>query len=166
MSRLCGNILVHPWFLEAGTVMGYMALPDEIDLTPVLTAALAQGKRLALPRCEADGRMTARLVERLEGLPRGAFGIREPQADAPELAAAEIDLILTPGMAFDPMGGRLGRGKGYYDRFLAGYPGRTMGICPVMRMLERVPMEGTDHRMDAVATEQTITLCGTEGDVW
>lgn len=160
-GALCRNVLVHPWFAAAETVMAYMAMPSEPDLEPVIREILARGKRLALPRCEAEGRLTARLVRHRSELIPGAFGILEPGGDLPVLDPAEIDLILTPGMAFDRTGNRLGRGKGYYDRFLAGFPGKTMGIC--WRTLEHIPAEDWDRPVDAVATENTVILCGMEG---
>ena len=163
---LCRNILDHPWFQAADTVMAYMAMPSEPDLGPVLEEILRQGKGLVLPRCEADGvTMTGRLVERLDALIPGVFGILEPSGDLPVVRAEEIDLILTPGMAFDPSGGRLGRGKGYYDRFLTGYTGHAVGVCRAGNLLERIPMEPGDVPMQAVITDRQALICGrTEDD--
>lgn len=162
-DALCGLILAHPWFRSARTVMAYYAaMPGEADLGPLLEETLRQSKILALPRCGAGGRMSAKRVLALSELVPGLYGIPEPPEDAPE--AADIDLVLAPGAAFDRTGGRLGRGGGYYDRFLADYSGRTMGVCYGARLLERVPMEAHDHRVDAVATDTAIILCGTESD--
>lgn len=155
-QRLCRNILSHPWFLAADVVMAYAALPDEPDLSPVLEEILKSGRRLALPRCGPDGTMTGHWIGSLGELTPGAYGIPEPPEDAPIAAALEIDLILAPGMAFDPSGGRLGRGKGYYDRFLVGYMGKTMGVCRQERLLAAVPMEEYDRRMDAVVTDEQV----------
>ncbi len=157
--RLCRHVLGHPWFHQAKTVMAYAAMPGEANLGQVLRETLEQGKRLVLPRCEPDGTMTARLISDLKELVPGTMGISEPQEDAPKVMPEEIDLVLVPGMAFDPLGGRLGRGKGYYDRFLAEYPGKSVGICYHGNLLEAVPMEGHDKTMDAVVTDQTIIQC-------
>lgn len=164
-KQLCENILSHPWFSQAGTVMAYAALAGEPDLEAVLDAALRLGKRLVLPRCEEKGIMTGRQITSLAQLETGAYGIREPAQSAVAIEPREIDLILVPGMAFDCRGGRLGRGAGYYDRYLAGYSGKTMGVCYQSRMMETVPMEEFDKKMDAVATDEHIILCGMEGDV-
>lgn len=163
-GALCRRILESEWFQTAETVLAYCAIAPEPDLEPVLEAALCQGKTLLLPRCEADGIMTARRILELGELQRGAYGIREPSPGAPEFPPERIQLILTPGMAFDRRGGRLGRGKGYYDRFLQNTNGMTVGVCFGARLLAQVPMEPHDRRMDAVVTEYETILCGMEGD--
>lgn len=164
-GALCRRILEHPWFLAAQTVMGYWAISPEPGLRPVLEACLAQGKALALPRCEADGTMTARRISSLSQLKPGAFGIPEPPAELPVVAPEQLDLILTPGMAFSPTGARLGRGKGYYDRFLERVRGKTMGICFEGRVLAELPVEPHDRFVDAVLTDQRAILCELEGEV-
>ncbi len=163
-AALCRNILDHPWFQKADTVMAYAAMASEPQLGPLLEEILRLGKHLVLPRCESQGTMTGRQVGCLSQLAPGYRGIPEPGEALPVVDPEEIDLVLAPGMAFDPSGGRLGRGKGYYDRFLAAYPGKTMGVCYQSALLEQVPMERQDRWMDAVATDQTIILCRTEGD--
>lgn len=144
--------------------MAYAAIPPEPDLEPVLRAALAAGKILLLPRCGPDGSITARRVERLGDLISGAYGILEPPETAEKFPSQDIQLILTPGMAFAPSGARLGRGMGFYDRFLTGTAARTVGICYADRLLPHVPMERHDRCMDAVITDQRMILCGMEGD--
>ena len=161
---MCRNIQSHPWYQSANTVMAYAAMAGEPNLQAVLDATLLEGKRLVLPRCEPDGTMTGRWIGCLEELTPGSYGIMEPDSDAPVAEPSEIDLILTPGMAFDFAGGRLGRGRGYYDRFLAEYTGKTMGICYDGALLEQVPMEDCDRRMDAVATDRRLLQFGTEGE--
>ena len=164
-AALCRRVLVHPWFVAAETVLGYWAIGPEPVLTPVLEACLAMGKKLALPRCEADGAMTARRVLSLEQLESGAFGILEPPEPLRVMEPEELDLILTPGMAFSPTGARLGRGKGYYDRFLEKTKGKTIGVCFESRLLASIPMEDHDRFVDAVLTDKRAILCETEGEV-
>lgn len=159
-AMVIGNLLNHPWFLKADTVMAYSAISPEIDLMPVLKAVLSAGKKLLLPRCEEDCRMTAREIGGLEELQNGAYGILEPGNDAPVFPPEDIQLVLVPGLAFDPMGHRMGRGKGYYDRFLTKTKGKTMGICRCL--VPSVPVDDHDIRMDAVITEDKIILCEME----
>ena len=161
-ERLCREILHSQWFQNAGSVMAYAAIPPEAELRPVLEAALEQGKRLLLPRCDSDGIMTARLVRSLTELQAGAYGILEPAPDAPIVPASEIDLILVPGLAFDRCGRRMGRGKGYYDRYLTGYAGKTVGICTLL--VPEVPTERLDRPMDAVITDCGIYYSEMEGE--
>lgn len=161
-GALCRYVLESEWFRQAMTIMAYTAIPPEVDLSPVLEAILAAGKTLIMPRCEADGMMTARRIDDLGQLTSGTYGIPEPNSDAPVVSAAEIDLILVPGMAFDASGRRLGRGKGYYDRFLSDFHGKTMGICG--QLMEEIPVEQHDITMDAVAVDRGIIFCRMEGE--
>ena len=161
-GALCRYVLESEWFRQANTVMAYAAIPPETDLSLVLEEILAAEKTLVLPRCEQDGSMTARQIDDLRQLISGAYGIPEPKPDAPVVSASEIDLILVPGLAFDRTGRRLGRGKGYYDRFLADFHGKTMGICG--QLMPAVPVEQHDITMDAVATDHGIIICRMEGE--
>ncbi len=164
-EALCRHVLSTPWFLEAGSVMAFVPMPMEPDIREILRRTLDMGKRLALPRCMGGGIMKAHWVRSLEDLIPGPFQIPEPDRNLPEALPAEIDLILTPGLAFDRRGGRLGRGMGYYDRFLADFTGRTLGICFQEALLPRVPMDRYDLFMDAVATDlEVLTFIRTEGD--
>ena len=138
--------------MGAKTIMAYCAIAPEPDITPVLEEILGQGKTLLLPRCESDGIMTARVIDDIAALIPGAFGIMEPPEDCPVFPAEDIDLILVPGLAFDRKCHRLGRGKGYYDRFISGQ--RTMGICSCL--LPEIPVEEHDKTMEAVMTENEI----------
>jgi 5-formyltetrahydrofolate cyclo-ligase len=162
-EKLCRNLLAQPWFQAADTIMAFAALKDEPNVDPVLTEILRLGKTLVLPKCGERGNMTAHRVRDLSELVSGAYGIREPKDTAPVVPKTEIDLILVPGVAFDREGGRLGRGKGYYDRFLADFSGRTLGVCFAAALVPQVPTEPWDRRMDGVVTDHKM-ICRMEGD--
>ncbi len=164
-EKISRRIAESPWFRQAKNVMAYCAISPEPDLQMVLEAALEQGKTLLLPRCEADGTMTARRIGNLEELITGAYGIREPGTEAEVFPPEKLELILTPGLAFDRRGGRLGRGKGYYDRFLPHTNAVTVGVCFGQRLLAQLPLEPHDHRVNLVVTERETILCEMEGGV-
>jgi 5-formyltetrahydrofolate cyclo-ligase len=82
----------------------------------------------------------------------GAFQVREPVAGCPVVAMNRLDLALVPGLAFDARGHRLGRGKGFYDRLLAGFPGRTVGVAFDFQVVAQVPVEPHDIALNAVVT--------------
>ena len=84
----------------------------------------------------------------------GTHGILEPQGHTP---APPPDLILVPGLAFDPTGARLGRNRGYYDRFLAKTPAKTLGLAFAFQILPHVPMEPHDIHLRAILTETGLT---------
>lgn len=107
---------------RAQRVAVFMAKDDELPTWDLIAAARAGGKAVGLPRVlPGPGRaMEFRYVESLGGLHKSTYGLWEPHPDLCRLMEpAEIDLIIAPGVAFDRDGGRLGRGAGYYDRFLA-----------------------------------------------
>ena len=139
-----------PLWKSSVSIAAFSALPGEPDALDPWPG----GKRIALPRV-CGGELIFHWVVCREDLQPGKFGILEPAADAAE-ARKEFHLILVPGLAFDLRGGRLGRGKGYYDRFLAGSRGLRMGICFEDQIVDNVPSEAHDLRMDFVVTPSAI----------
>lgn len=151
-------------YREARSVMAYMACRGELDLSPVLLDALAQGKTLLLPRCEAPGIMTARRVTDLSQLAAGAYGLMEPAQCCAVFPPEEINLIFVPGTAFDALGGRLGQGGGYYDRFLARTRALRAGVCHDFALTARVPQQAHDARMDCILSPGGVIRTGEHTD--
>lgn len=147
-------------YRHAKTVMAYSAARGELRLLPVMMDVLASGRRLALPRCESPGVMTARQVVRLDQLVPGMYGLMEPPSASDVIAPEEIDLILVPGTAFDGAGGRIGQGGGYYDRYLPGTRAVRVGVCHDFALLERIAVQPHDVRMDAVVTPKGLYVPG------
>lgn len=90
---------------------------------------------------------------------RSGLGFEQPVARAPAVSLGELAGILVPGLAFDRRGGRLGRGRGYYDRALKGYGGMKVGIAFSCQILDGIPLEDWDLEMDAIITEQSVISC-------
>lgn len=143
-----------PQWRAARSVLLFAPLPDEPDLWPLLAAALAEGKQVALPRraAEASGYTAAAVADPARDLAPGAFGIREPAAHCPEIPLNRLDFILVPGVAFDRQFRRLGRGKGFYDRLLAGLPGFTCGVGFDFQLVETLPGEPHDVSLNCIRT--------------
>lgn len=146
-----------PCWHSAKAVLAFAALPDEPDTHPVLVRALAEGKQLFLPR--VTGKTTMEWVEipDLALLTPGAFGIPEPHPGLPAAKLPQTEtLALVPCLAASPDGVRLGRGGGYYDRFLAHYKGRRMLLCPTALLLPEIPCDPWDVRFtpDEILTEK------------
>ena len=142
-------------WVAARTVCAFTALPSEPDvLTP-----WPDGKTIILPRV-VGSQVRLHLVENSEVLVAGSFGILEPAPNAP-VALARADIILVPGLAFDLSGVRLGRGGGFYDRLLTNFEGLRVGVCFEESVLERIPAEPHDARMDFLMTPGGIISCGT-----
>ena len=143
-----------PLWQNAGSVMAYAAFHGEPDLQCVLEAALAEGKRLLMPRCEEERRLSVRRIERLSDLVPRTCGIAEPADHCPEEAPDGI--LLIPGLAFDRFGHRLGQGGGYYDRFLPGTSAVRIGVCYASELMEAIPAERFDACMDYLLTEKAL----------
>ena len=144
-------------YRSARTVMAYAAVRGELSLERVMEDIRASGRRLALPRCEEGGEMDACLVTERRQLRQGAYGIWEPDESCPIVPPEEIDLMLIPGTAFDRAGGRIGQGGGYYDRYITKTRAVRVGICHGFALVNCVPTEKHDVRMDAVVTpEETL----------
>lgn len=125
----------------AQSVFCFVSLPDEPDTEPILRGELAAGKRLFVPRAAA-GVMETVPVADLAALRPGAYGIREPAGPAAPLPAGA--LVLVPCLAADESGVRLGRGGGYYDRFLAVHSGPRLLLCPAALVFPALPHDGWD----------------------
>jgi len=151
-ARICQQVRAQEFWKSAKVVLLFAPLPSEVDAWPLVEAALAEGKLVALPRFErSQNCYVAAEVKNLGGdLVTGAFGIREPATHCREMALAKVDLALVPGLAFDASGRRLGRGKGFYDRLLAGFMGFKCGLALEVQVAPEIPTEAFDVRMDSV----------------
>lgn len=132
------------------TVALYAALPEEVDLLPLV--AWDPGRRWVFPRVCGEELVFHAVRDVTCDLQRGTLGIREPAPALPRVPLAEVDVFLCPGLGFDPHGGRLGRGRGYYDRALASaHPAALkLGIChPCQRVADTFP-QPHDVLMDEV----------------
>ena len=139
---------------NAQSVLFFAPLPGELDVWPLLSEALSDGKRVALPRFVAATRTyeACPIQDPRLDLQIGRFGIREPNSRCTRLASNWLDLILVPGVAFDLQGGRLGRGRGYYDRLLRQLHGTTCGVAFDQQVAEEIPRAPHDAPMNCILT--------------
>lgn len=141
----------HPAFRAADTVLLYHSLKDEVD-THEFIRKWSRLKRILLPVVVGDD-LELRVYTGPDDLAIGAYGIEEPTG-ARFTDYAAIGFIAVPGVAFDRNGNRLGRGKGYYDRLLPRIPAAyKAGICFPYQLVEEVPAEPFDIRMDEIITQ-------------
>lgn len=119
------------------------------------------GKLTALPRfVEATGTYEAARVVALESdLQPGRFGIREPAAHCAAVPLNQLDLVLAPGVGFDAGGHRLGRGKGHFDRILNAVRGVKLGVAFEWQIVERLPVEPHDVKLDGIVTPTRWLTC-------
>lgn len=139
------------------TIAVYASHGPEVSLASL--ASLLPDKRLVYPLCHAPRRLSFHHVTRLSELSAGTLGIPEPNAGLhPEVALADIDLILCPGLCFGLDGSRLGHGGGYYDRALEHYSGVVCGVALEQQIKPSVPHDDHDILMDWLVTENGIKL--------
>ncbi len=139
---------------RARKVMVFISMPDELDMRPVIEGLLARGKEVYAPKTTARPRaMTACRLRRMDDLRPGAFGILEPPADEP-CAPADLDLVFAPALAFDGHGNRLGKGAGYYDRFMStpGFRAARVGIGFRCQLVDAAPHDAHDVPVEVIVT--------------
>ena len=153
---IMSSLLSHSQIQKADSVLMYHSLPDEVDTHSALGQLLAMGKKVLLPKVVSETEMTIHEYTGRDSLqPSEPYGILEPTT--PELSIVNCQLsivIVVPGMAFDRQGHRLGRGKGYYDRFLSRIPNiYKIGVCFPFQLIDNVPSEPTDILVDEVLSD-------------
>jgi 5-formyltetrahydrofolate cyclo-ligase len=153
-DRACSRLLQERIWRDAQTVLLYSPLPDELDVKPLWREALTVGKVLSLPRFDAGRQhyLASRVLDFDEDLRPGEFGITEPKARCAEVPLKRLDFVLAPGVAFAWDGRRLGRGKGIYDRLLSSAGGLKCGIAFDEQIVEDIPIEKHDIRLDYILT--------------
>ena len=153
-KQICERLRELELWKTAQRVLLFVPTPHEPDIWPLA----ADGKQVSLPAFnEKLGRYEARQIQNEQDLLVGRFGIREPKATCPIVDLSTLDLVLAPGVAFALDGGRLGRGKGYYDRLLAAVHTTKLGVCFAWQVLPATPRDTHDVLMDHVATPTLIT---------
>ena len=129
-------------FKKAETIMFYVSLPEEVHTRQMIRRSLRLGKRVVVPRLEKKDLKPVEIHHMTKDLVRGRFGIFEPKRRLRAVAPRKIDLAIVPGVAFDAKKNRLGRGDGYYDRFLK-------------KLRRRVPVIGLAYKLQKVSSLPT-----------
>ncbi len=158
---IAASVCALPAFYVSHTVMVYMALPQEVQTMPLITQARQSQKRVAVPVIRGQHLVAVALSETPTQLRRGRFCILEPCGTQHVIHPQEIGCIAVPGIAFDAHGGRLGFGKGYYDRFLRQLPATTYrcGLAFGIQVVPCVPQAPHDICMHGIVTEQGYIPC-------
>jgi 5-formyltetrahydrofolate cyclo-ligase len=169
-ARILAAVLSAPWWSRAEIVLCYVALPTEVRTAGLIEAARRQGRAVGLPRV-VDGALRFHAAPESEAaFERGTSGVLEPPESSPpmEPRPGQETLVIVPGVLFDADGYRLGRGGGHYDRLIArarpAWKATFVGLCFDEQLVERLPRDPWDERVDAVLTERRgIVACGASG---
>ena len=155
--RIAERTLALPEVERAGTVMAFWSFGSEVETAPLLERLHAAGKRVVLPRVEG-GEVVAGRYETGDEVLAASFGAMEPTGEV-TVEPEDVDVVVTPGVAFDREGGRVGYGGGFYDRFLPRTRSDVAAIAVAFALQvvdEPLPRAGFDRRVDAIVTEDEV----------
>jgi 5-formyltetrahydrofolate cyclo-ligase len=144
-----------PEFQSASVVMFFASFRSEVETGPMIRHALASGKRVVLPKVKGRQLALFEIRDFDKDVSPGTWGISEPVTSHP-VALTNIDLIITPGAAFDESGNRLGYGAGYYDRILSSFPGMTVALAFEAQIVPQVPADPHDVPVKKIVTEKRV----------
>lgn len=163
--QICGKFAALPEYAAARTVMCFVDVRTEVRTRQFLPEALTHDKRIVVPYC-VEGELELFLLESMDELAVGMYKILEPKPELrglPEkrVAVEELDLIMVPGVAFDRRGGRMGHGKGYYDKLLEhARPGVPLvALAFECQLFDEIPTAPHDVFMDKIITERAVYEC-------
>lgn len=161
--QIMATFFALPQYAAAKTVMLYLDVRSEVRTRHDLPAALASGKKIVVPWCNHAGELELFHLENLDELAVGMYKILEPKAElrnmpAKQVDVQELDLIMVPGVAFDRQGGRMGHGKGYYDKLLEHARRDTplVALAFECQLFPEIPVQPHDVFMDMVITESAV----------
>ena len=161
-SAVTRRFLELPEFKEARVVACYVAKADEVQTSGIITAALAAGKTLVVPRADpATGALSFASIASMSELSPGHFGVLEPNAEAHQVPLSEANVAVVPVVAWDEEGHRLGYGKGYFDRALSANPAPVRaGLAFEAQEAPTLPQSPGDVLLDIVVTEARVVRFG------
>lgn len=160
--QICEKFVALPEYQAGRTVLFYLDVRAEVRTRHYLPTALEHAKRIVVPYC-VDGELELFHLESMEELAVGMYKILEPQielrtVESKRVAVEDLDLVMVPGVAFDRRGGRMGHGKGYYDKLLEHARADTplVALAFECQVFPEVPMQAHDVFMDKIITEQGV----------
>lgn len=165
--QACKLLIDSFYYKKSSSILTYAALPGEFSLDQLIQQVLQSEKKVFLPKsfpqdCSMEFYALKNHLPYSQQLIYGSYGIREPISNREKYEGSPETLILIPGLAFTRTGQRLGRGKGFYDRFLSRLPTQNcilMGVCYQWQVLEQLPTEETDIPLDCILTPEEIINC-------
>jgi 5-formyltetrahydrofolate cyclo-ligase len=139
-------------------LMTFLSLPSEVETAQIVLQAWQDGKRVLAPRLSWEQRRILPVeIRSLDAMTTNRMGVREP-ADGPPIPVSYIDLVIVPGLGFDSAGNRIGRGSGFYDRFLgqSDFHGVSCGLAFQEQIVDEIPTGPHDQPVDLLVTDQRV----------
>lgn len=160
-AQICNRLREQSWYANAHMILVYSAIQSEVDLSLFCAQARKDGKILYFPKVFGE-EMEFFRVDDTAQLVAGAFSVMEPNIEEFALSSYPSDAgapVLVPGVAFSESGGRIGYGKGYYDRYISAHTNLfPVGICFECQLLDMIPAEPQDIAMQQIVTEKQVYL--------
>lgn len=158
-AQACDLLCRQREFQRAEIIMVFLSMPGEVDTTPLVLQAWEASKRVLAPKISWEQRRLLPIEIRslTDDVSRSPLGMREPAKGVP-IPVADIDLVVVPGLGFDAHGNRLGRGRGFYDRFLGhrDFRGTACGIALAEQVVEAIPVGPHDRPVHLLATDERV----------
>jgi 5-formyltetrahydrofolate cyclo-ligase len=162
----CDRLIQTEPFADAGALMIFLPLDYEIDARPIAVRAWQEGKTVTVPRVSHEQRhmIPVEIRSLSQTMDVDHYGLRTPSRGQP-IPVDLIDLVVVPGLGFDALGRRLGRGGGFYDRFLSqpAFDGVTCGLALDEQIVEQIPTQGHDVKLNMLATDVRVLRFGRAG---
>ena len=156
---ICANLSELPVIKKADTILVYYPVKNEPNIRPLIRTLFSSCKRVAFPVSNSDDcTLTFKYVESLDDMVLGTYNIPEPSKNAKVVVDFSNCVCIVPALVFDRHGYRIGYGKGYYDRFLKHFQGKSIGIAYSQFVVDNLPYEPTDVAVDIIITERGIIL--------
>lgn len=160
INKVCSKLWDLINSIKCNNILLFMPLPDEIDIIPFTKKLLKNNRNVFVPVSFDNGIMKFYRLESIDNLTVGKFNISEPSKKYDYIYNPD-DLIIVPGVCFDFNFNRMGRGKGYYDIFLNKYPMKRIAVCFNEQILESIPTEEHDIKMDMIVSENKTLILKT-----
>jgi 5-formyltetrahydrofolate cyclo-ligase len=155
------NLEAFPEFAYVPCILTYVDSKDnEVETRPLISSALEQGKIVLVPRCAPNKHLEWCPIKSLDDLLKNTFGIWEPKKEISTAAIPDDSVCLVPGIVFHSQGYRIGYGGGYYDRFLAGYQGVSIGLAFEKQLYDDWQPEPYDVGVQYLVSEKGVQKCG------
>jgi 5,10-methenyltetrahydrofolate synthetase len=145
-AQIRGRLFQDKLWTHAHLIALTISVGKEVETEKIISRAWKENKAVAVPKCDPkQKKLTFYRIESLDQLAEGFYGLREPIPEKAQIVLpSEMDLVIVPGVVFDPSGNRVGYGGGYYDRFLSRYRGATLSLLLETQLAESLPAESHD----------------------
>jgi len=161
--QACSRLAQTPEYAHSEIIMVFLSLPAEVDTTLLVLQSWRDRKRVLAPKVSWEQRrmLPIQIDSLSDDLSESVLGLREP-ADGVPIPLANIDMVIVPGIGFDLKGNRLGRGRGFYDRFRAhrDWAGIACGLALEDQVLEEVPVSEHDRKIQMLVTDKAVRRFG------